>query len=218
MFVSATPNGPHLYTRQLTIVHHDLEKEYYQSPKYPTDFFRHFRLFCNLQDLTIKCAKRRQEADDICGPHVFSHLFATLRSLSIHRARCSPQALISLIASFQQLERLRLHGIWFHTPNVPLPLPEKHTFKGKLFFTDWEDSSEGFVGMLAQYDLQYREAFVNGERWLQDTAWNRCLAKFSDHLEGFGIYWSEDDGESACWWSNGIVLFTPSSRRPGAPV
>jgi len=61
------------------------------------------------------------------------------------------------------------------------------------------DSSEEFVGMLAQYDLQYRNILVNGERWLQDTTWNRCLAKFSDNLDIFCMYWTKSDGESAHW-------------------
>lgn len=197
--VSTAPNGPHHYTRELTITNHYLEKERYRSPEYPTVFLQHFRLFCNVQDLTIECSGSQQTIDNISMSHVFGHLFGILRSLSIHGAVCSPQALISFVASFQQLELLYLHGIWFEASDIPHPLPEKHTFKGEFFLADWDDSSEEFIGILARYDLQYREVSVNGECWLQDTTWNRCLTKFSNHLEKFGIHWSESDGESARW-------------------
>jgi len=112
-----------------------------------------------------------------------------------------------LAASFQHLERLELDGIWFDPSEVAHPSPEKRTFKGTFYLVDWYDSSEEFVCLLAEHDLRFREMFVNGECWLHDTTWNRCLTKCADHLEKFGIHWSESDGESACCRSNWIALF-----------
>ena len=80
-------------------------------------------------------------------------------------------------------------------------------FKGAFYLVDWCDSSEEFVGLLADHDLRFREMFVNGECWLQDTTWNKCLVKCADHLERFGIHWSESDGENACCRSHWIALF-----------
>ena len=104
---------------------------------------------------------------------------------------------MSLVASFQHLERLDLEGIWFVSAEIPRSLPERRTFKGALHLTDWDDSSEEFVSLLSEHDLQYHEMLVNGECWLQDTAWGRCLAKCADRLEKFGILWSENSCESA---------------------
>ncbi|KAF9643188.1 hypothetical protein BDM02DRAFT_3192080 [Thelephora ganbajun] len=191
--IPAAPNGPHLYTRELTIINRYLEKEYHRSPENLTLFLKHFTLFCNVQDLVIECSANRQTIDNISVPDVFGHLFDTLRSLSIRGAFCSPQALISLVASFQHLERLNLDGFWFSSSETPRPLPERHIFRGAFHLTDWDDSSEEFVSLLTEHDLQYREVCVNGECWLRDTAWNRCLAKCVDNLEKFSIHWSEND-------------------------
>jgi len=130
------------------------------------------------------------------------HLFGSLRSLSVDGAFCSPQALISFVASFRQLERLDLDGIWFEASKIPRPLPEQHIFRGTLHFTDWNDTSEEFAGILAQCNLQYREMFVNGMRWLQNTTWNKCLAKCADRLETFCIRWYENECENPRCRSN----------------
>lgn len=103
--------------------------------------------------------------------------------------------MISLVASFQHLERLELHGIWFEDEEIPQPLPEQRIFKGTFHLMDWNDSSEEFVNALAQHDLRYREVSVNGECWLRDTTRNQCLAKCVDHLEKFRIHWSGSKGE-----------------------
>ena len=193
--ISPAPNGPHLYTRELTISSRHLEKECW-SPEFRTRFLQHLSLFRNVQDLTIECLANQQTIDKISVPGVFGHLFGTLRSLSIQGAFCSPQALISLVASFQNLERLHLEGLWFTTAEIPRSLPKRRTFKGAFHLADWDDSSEEFVSLLAEHDLQYHEMFVNGECWLQDTMWNRCLAKCADHLERLDILWSEGNCES----------------------
>ena len=196
--IAATPNGPHLYTRELTICNRHLEEEYHPIPDFRTRFLQHLTLFRNVQDLTMECFANQQTIDKISPPEVFGHIFGTLRSLSIRGAFCSPQALISLVASFPHLERLDLEGIWFTTVDIPRSLPKERTFKGAFHLVDWDDSSEEFVGLLAEHDLQYRSMLVNGECWLFDTAWNKCLAKCADNLEKFGILWSEGSCESAC--------------------
>ena len=103
--------------------------------------------------------------------------------------------MMSFVASFQHLEYLCLDGIWFAASDFNRPLPEQRTFKNTLHLMDCDETSEEFVRILAQYDLQYREMFVNGMRWLQNTTWNRCLARCADRLENFGIRWSESDCE-----------------------
>ena len=196
--VPPTPNGPHQHTRELIINNRDLEKEDNQSLEILPLFLQHFSLFTNVRDLVIECTANQQTIDNISLHRVFGHLFGTLRSLSIRGAFCSPQALISLVASFEHLERLDLEGIWFETSDIPRSLPEQRAFGGTFRLVDWDDSSEEFVGILAEHDLQYREMLVNGEFWLQNTTWNRCLAKCADHLERFEILWSGSDGESVC--------------------
>lgn len=195
--ISTAPNGPHLYTRKLTISNRHLETESHQLPECRTRFLQHISLFHNLQDLTIDCPNHERTIDKISAPEVFGRLLGTVQSLSIRGAFCSPPALISLVASFQRLERLNLEGIWFETAEIPRPLSERHTFKGAFHWTDWDDSSEDFVSLLAEHDLQYHEMLVNGEWWLQDTTWNRCLAKCADHLRSFEILWSESSCENA---------------------
>jgi hypothetical protein len=194
----ATPNGPHPYTRALTISNRHLEKECYGSPELHTRFLKLLPLFCNVQDLTIECSGIQRTIDNISIPQVFGHLFGTLRSLSVRRAFCSSQALVSLVASFHHLERLELEGIWFTSAEIPRSLPERRTFKGVFHFTDWDDSSEEFITLLAEHDPRYHEVSVNGVHWLEDTVWNKYLAKCADHLRRFSILWYENDCERAC--------------------
>ena len=70
------------------------------------------------------------------------------------------------------------------------PQLERHTFKGVFYFMDWGDSSEEFATLLAEHDLRYHEMRVRGERWLQETVWNKCLEKCADNLEKFSIMWT----------------------------
>ena len=210
--IPAAPNGPHLYTRELIISNRHLEKESYRLPESQTLFLQHLSLFRNVQVLTIECTANQQTIDTISVPCVFGHLFGTLRSLTIRGAFCSPQALISLIASFPHLEDLDLEWIWFTTAEIPRSLPDHRAFKGTFRLADWNDSSEEFASLLAEHDLRYREMCVNGECWLLDTAWNRCLAKCAEHLERLCVHWSESDCKSACCWLNGFcsILFSGS--------
>jgi hypothetical protein len=85
--------------------------------------------------------------------------------------------------------------MWSEKLESPHPTPERHMFKGIFSLTDWTDESEQFVGLLAEHDLQYREMYVNGDYWLLDSPWNRFLVKCVDHLEKFGLYWSNSEGD-----------------------
>jgi len=207
--IPAAPNGPHLYTRELAFSNRHLEKECYRLPDSQARFLQHLSLFRNVQVLTMECTANQQTIDRISIPQVFGHLSGTLRSLTVRGAFCSPQALISLIASFQHLERLDLEEIWFTTAEIPHPLPEHRTFKGTFRLEDWNDSSEQFVSLFAEHDLQFREMSVNGECWLLDTGWNRLLAKSAEHLERLNILWAESDCKSACCWLNGLFKKIP---------
>lgn len=194
--VSAAPNGPHLHTRKLVINDHFFsDSGGDQSPNQSTLFLQHFTLFSNVQDLVIHSSYSYQTFDNLSVPEVFGHLSGTLRYLSIQGASCSPPAMISLVASFQHLDHLELLWTWFHNSESLRPTPERLTFKGILSFTDWLASSEEFVRLLADHDLQYREVYVSGEHWLQDTVWNRCLAKCADRLKRFGINLSKNLSE-----------------------
>ena len=53
-------------------------------------------------------------------------------------------------------------------------------------FLDWNHSSEDFVTLLSEHDLQYREMRVSGVYWLQNIG----LAKCADHLEELSIVWT----------------------------
>ena len=102
---------------------------------------------------------------------------------------------MTLIASFQHLERLDLISMLFRSPESPRPLPERRALGGIFNFVDFEDVSEEFIALLAEHDLQYHKTYVDKERWLRDTEWNKCLAKFVDHLEEFSIRWEVTEGK-----------------------
>ena len=101
---------------------------------------------------------------------------------------------MTLVASFQRIEYLRLACPWFIRSEVPHPVPERRTYKGRFDLWGCDGSSEGFVALLAEHELQYREMTVQGEYWLQDTVWGRCLVKCADRLEQLNIFWSATDG------------------------
>ena len=102
---------------------------------------------------------------------------------------------MTLVASFHHLERLDLIAIMFRSSELPRPLPERCTLKGFFNFVDSEDVSEEFIILLAEHNLQYHEACVDKERWMRDTGWNKCLAKFVDYLEEFSIKWAVTEGK-----------------------
>lgn len=212
--ISPAPDGPHIYTRNLTISNRHLEEGCYRLPDSLARFLQHLFLFCNVQNLVIECSATQKTIDKISVPDVFGHLLGTLRSLSIRGAFCSPEALLSLVASFQLLERLELEGVWFAAMGHRPP-PERRTFKGVFRLADWGELSEGFVGLLAEHDLQYHEMLVTGEWWLRDTVWNKCLAKCADRLERFDIHWSESDCE--CVWCQSIFGLFSSASLSGTP-
>ena len=193
--ISVTPNGPHLYVRKLSIPNCYFKRRYHPSPDAFDAFLQHWSLFTNVGDLYIGSNLVQNSLDNMSIHDTFSHLSGTLRSLTIIETRCSPQALMTLIALFQHLELLDLTWISFDSSQLPLPLPERRTFKGTFRFADWRDSSEEFVTLLSEHDLQYHKMRVSGEYWLQDTGWNKCLAKCADHLEEFSIVWTRKDGK-----------------------
>ena len=184
--ISATANGPHLHTRELKVDVRHFEGIYRQSSNIITPFLQHWFLFVNVRDLVVTGSVDENTLDKISIHNIFGHLSGTLRSLSILATRCSPQALISLIASFQHLERLDLKWISFESSQLPHPLHQSHVFKGFFHFWDWNHSSEKFVTLLSKHDLQYREMRVSGAYWLQNIG----LAKCADHLEELSLVWT----------------------------
>ena len=184
--ISATVNGPHLHTRKLTVDARYFERRYRQSSNVITPFLQHWFLFVNVRDLDIRGSADENTLDKISIHDIFGHLSGTLRSLSTLATCCSPQALIFLIASFQHLERLDLNCISFISSRLPHPLHQSHVFKGFFRFLDWNHSSEDFVTLLSEHDLQYREMRVSGAYWLQNIG----LAKCADHLEELSIVWT----------------------------
>jgi len=195
MSILAAPNGPHPHTRELTINHRMFaENRYTRSPVRIALFRQHFIRFSNVQDLTMNCSPDCQTFGIISIRGIFGHLSGTLRSLSIHRALCSPKALMSLIVLFQHLEHLELTWVSFNTSGPPHPTRERRTLKGTLVLGNWDDTSEEFVNLLAEHDLRYRDVYVDGEFWLRDTAWNRFLVKCADNLEGFCIHLPRSQG------------------------
>ena len=143
--IPTTPNGPHFYTRELTVSLNYFERRYRQSSNAIAGFFEHWFLFVNVQDLHMRGSVDENTLDKISIYDTFGHLSATLRSLSILVTCCSPQALISLIGSFQHLERLDLKCISFKSSQLPRPLPQSHTFKGSFRFSDWATPPKDFL-------------------------------------------------------------------------
>jgi hypothetical protein len=212
--ISPAPNGPHLHTRELTVDIYCFESEYYSPPNDFTLFLQHLLLFRNVQDLAIVSSACQRMLDNISAPKIFGHLFDTLRSLSIQTVSCSPQTLLSFIASFNRLGCLKLIWVWFESSGSPHPLPQRHTFKGSFYLSEWEDSSEEFITLLAEHDLQFRGVHVTGVHWLRDTVWNRCLEKCADNLEQFGIHWSGREGESTfCQFSPFVHVYFKTPRK-----
>lgn len=187
--VSSAPNGPHLHTRELLIDGRFLGT---RSPWTHAPFLRHFMLYSNLRHLAIEWDTCDWTFDTISVSDIFGHLFGTLRFLSIRYASCSPHALMSLVAPIQHLEHLELKSVSFDASEPLHPTPERRTFKGIFTFVDSYRSSERFFNLLAGHDLQYREMHVNGEGWLCDTVWNRCLVKCADNLEKFSMDWTRN--------------------------
>ena len=193
--IPATADGPHHYTRKLTVPSRYFERKSQQQLNDFAAFLQHWFLFTKVQYLYISGSMDENILDDISIHDIFGHLSGNLRLLSILETRCSPQAMISLVALFPHLERLNFMWILFESSQSPPPLPERRTFKGIFDFSDWRSSSEEFVTLLSEHDLQYHEMCVSTECWLQDTVWNKCLAMCAGHLEELSIIWARAGGE-----------------------
>ena len=167
--IPATPNGPHAYTRKITITNDYFEDGYPQSRNKFALFLRHLTFFSNVQELAIACTPSLRTFDHIFTSSIFSHLSDVVRSLSIRNGYCSPQTLVLLVTSFRCLEHLELTWMRFEPSELLRTLPERPTFKikGTFYMVDL-DSSEQFAILFAEQDLRFREMYVSGEYWLRD--------------------------------------------------
>ena len=98
-------------------------------------------------------------------------------------------------------------------PRDSSPLTRTH-FRRHVPFDGLNRFIREFVSTLAQYHLRYCEVSVDGGCWLQDTPWNWCLGKCTDHLEKFRVHRSESEGEEPICRPGDQLFSNPVSRLP----